>query len=597
MPLPFDPNWRPPVDPVETGTDLASLMSVPDPDLARVERDPKHQATDFVSLKRDGFMAPKAPVPPRTWTDLLIDALTPTLIFVMVYAVVFFLLDVRYIFTSVHDANLRFVALFFIIGVVALNRLIARDGQAESILYFLGLALVMFLYTLATTSQYDVGSVARGFMDDPWVATGFNTMVVITLWWVVNRLVHECCVDENLVAGDVGMLTGVARRLEAGWRKRAEVPVPAEKPKPPKRPKLLFETMDLEPFDPLEGYQPKASPVLEQGGSLADRLPRRHPGMSIFVFSVPVMAIFSVGIAVVRNAGPAWVQAGEFYMGVYTVCALALLMLTSLGGLRQYFRSRRVTMPDNIGWFWIGLGIVMIAMVLIAATRLPKPDLPPPVYIDHHEMDPWARGGDYLELEPVSAAPIAVLEQSQFMDRLGVGVLAVFAVLFVYGVLRGILVAADTLILQPGRYPAWLIWLATRAARLVRLLLHAPRIRLPQRRLRIQRDIATSAAFLNSLGDATRAPQMSVADHLEHAYSALCALAYDLGVPRKIGQTPYEFMNAFPHELNTLRDDAEEITRLFVLSAYSPMELDDKVLDRVRKFWITYERVRRRILR
>jgi hypothetical protein len=226
MPLPFDPNWRPPSESPMTGTDLSSLLAVPDPDLVVVERDPRHQATDFVSLKKDGFMAPKAPVPPRTWTDLLIDALTPILIFVMVYSVIFFLLDVRYIFTSVHDANLRVVVLFFLVGVVALNRLIARDGQAESILYFIGLAGVMFLYTLATTSSYDVGSVARGFLDQPWIATGFNTMVVVLLWWVVNRLVHECCVDENLVAGDVGMLTGVRKRFEAGWRKRTQEPAP-----------------------------------------------------------------------------------------------------------------------------------------------------------------------------------------------------------------------------------------------------------------------------------------------------------------------------------------------------------------------------------
>jgi hypothetical protein len=271
--------------------------------------------------------------------------------------------------------------------------------------------------------------------------------------------------------------------------------------------------MELEAFDPVEGYRPKTVSLEDNPRSVADRLPRRHPGMSIFVFSVPVMAIFSVGIAVVRNAGPAWVQAGEFYMGVYTTCALALLMLTSLGGLRQYFRSRRVAMPDSIGWFWIGLGTLMLAMVLIGATRLPQPDLPPPVYIEYREQDAWARGSDYLELELVSAKPVEILEQSKIMDRIGDGVLVVFALLLIYGVLRGILVAADTFILQPGRYPAWLIWTATKAARLIRMLIQVPRIPMPMGRRRIQRDVATSTAFLNSLGDAARAPQMTVADH------------------------------------------------------------------------------------
>ncbi len=62
------------------------------------------------------------------------------MILIMVASVVFFLLDVRFVYTEVHDLNLRVVAFCFILGVVALNRLIARDGKDESIMYIIGLA-------------------------------------------------------------------------------------------------------------------------------------------------------------------------------------------------------------------------------------------------------------------------------------------------------------------------------------------------------------------------------------------------------------------------------------------------------------------------
>ncbi len=90
---------------------------------------------------------------------------------------------------------------------------------------------------------------------------------------------------------------------------------------------------------------------------------------------------------------------------------------------------------------------------------------------------------------------------------------------------------------------------------------------------------------------------MSAADHIEYAYQALCALAYDLGVPREAGETPNEFIARFPKELETLRDEAVELTRLYMVTAYSPQQVDERVLDRLRKFWMNYERVRSRVVR
>ena len=84
--------------------------------------------TDFQSLKRSVVEVQK-PYQARTWTDLLIDSTTPFMIFVMIAAPIYFVLDVRYVYTEVHDWNLRWFAFWFVLGVVALNRLVARDGK------------------------------------------------------------------------------------------------------------------------------------------------------------------------------------------------------------------------------------------------------------------------------------------------------------------------------------------------------------------------------------------------------------------------------------------------------------------------------------
>ncbi len=594
-PEPYQPDYKPPAD---TGppTDFQSLLSAPDPGFESLlstatvaPRAKAPEATDFQSLagKKYGHVPAK---PPRTLTDWILDALTPVMIFIMVYAVIFFLLDVRYVYTEVNDTGLRFVAFCFVMGVVALNRLIARDGSEESMLYMAALAFAIGMYTFTTTGAYDMGSVTRNFMNsNPYLATTFNMAIVIFLWWLVNRLTHECCVDENRSAGDEGILTGTARRLRNAMQ---HAPEAAPKPKPRKADELGF---ILEPYDPLDGYTPKTKAEPKSKAALKDRLPKRHPGISILYFSVPVMFIFAAGLRIVQHGGEQMVMAGAFYMGVYIVSALTLLLLTSLGGLREFFRARGVAMPRGIGAFWICLGMVMIAVVLVAAAQLPKPALPGIAYVDHHQTDFWSRGSTF-QLSQVSATPVQLLEQSQFMDRLGKAVLILLCLFFVYAGIKGVAAFAARAAARHQRYPRWVLRLLGGVDKTLTRLTRLPSLPQRKRNIRIQRGIATSGKYRNSMGRTDTKTVMTAADHVAYAYEALCALAYDLGVPRQIGQTPYEFIDSFPEELRTLREEALELTRLFVIAAYSPETLGERTLDRVRKFWSTYERVRNRTL-
>jgi len=515
-----------------------------------------------------------------------LQATTPLMIFVMVYTTVFFLLDVRYGYTEVHNLNIRFVALCFIVGIVALNRIIARDGSEESILYIVGLVGAMGMYTLATTGMYGVGAVSRNFMNSsPWLATGFNMLLVFAIWWATNRLMHECCVDENLSAGDVGLLTRAARRFQRAAARDPE----AAKRRKTNRP--IIETHIIEAYDPTAPRKPKPKPPPKPA---AQRLGKRHPGVSVFYFSVPVMAIFAWGLRVVQQGGEGMVRAGKFYMGCYTVAALTLLMLTSLGSLRAYFRARRTPIPAALGWFWIGLGVLMIAMVLVGAAQLPKPSLPPMAHVGHHQTDYWSRGSKF-ELLVSAATPAQMLEESRLMDRVGQVVLACFALFLVYALLKGISSAAAALgrrrDLLPKRLRNFFEGLDKFLQRITRL----PQLPKARRPLRISRHVATCVKFTNPL---SRPDQpLSHADLIEHAYQALCALAHDLGVPREDAQTPYEFIEAFPDALKSLRPEAHELTGLYVRSAYSQAPIPPGIEDRIRKFWIQYERVRGRVIR
>ena len=573
--------------PSEGPTDFHSLLeseaaAMSAPAVTERQRKRAPEVTDFQSLKHTVTDVQK-PYQARTWTDFLIDFTTPFMILIMIASPIFFLLDVRFVYTEVSDWNLRWFAFWFVLGVVALNRLIAREGKEESILYALALMGAVIAYTTLTTTAYGVGTVSKGFQNSGWFALIFNTTLVGFIWWFTNRLTHECCVDDNPLAGDIGMLTSTAIKFR---RAISQENKPANK-----RALLADGLLDMEAVDPLDWQKPKRKAKL-QLDAMSERLPKRHPGISIFYFSVPVMIAFALGQRVVQHGGPSMILAGHFYIGCYIVAAMALLMLSSLAGLREYFRARRVHVPGGLGPFWVGLGFVMIAMVGFGATALPWPPLPPIAFIAEHEYDPWNRGSTF-QLQSVVTPAVNVLEQNRFMERVGTGVLIVLGLFIAYGALRGIGTVAVQVARNRRYFPQFVVrffnWLEAFLDRVVRV----PKLPRMERRRRISKNLSRSAKMVNPLGDASR----STASAIEGCYDALCALAYDYGVPRKPGQTPYEFIATFPKELNSIREEAYELTDLYVVSAYSTLQIDDKIRDRLRKFWITFDKLRNRVIR
>ncbi len=572
---------------VHEATDFHSLQSTA---VSARPRERELEATDFHSLKgavgtqRNRFQM-------HTATDYFIDVLTPLLIFVMVYALIYFLLDVRYIYTEVHSMNLRWVTLCFIVGIVAINRLVASEGSEESILYLGGLGGAVALYTLSTTGAYGVGSFTNNFMNtSPWLATAFNVLIVAVIWWTTNRLMHECCVDENLSAGDIGVFTGTARRLQKAFN---------QSPESVKRRDVIDADLSmniLEAYDPNEPQKPKSTPKVPVGRA-TERLAKRHPGISIFYYSVPAMAIFSWGLRVVQQGGEGMVKAGMFYMCCYTIAALMLLLLTSLAGLRAYFRARRTHIPANLGWFWVGLGTAMVAVVLVGASQLPKPERPPVAQVSEHKTDYWSRTSTFALVNP-AASSVELIEESQFVDHAGKTVLIGFGLFIVYSLLKTLSTAAAAMARQRDLFPPRIRHFFDACDRFLQRISRLPVLPKAPARICIRREDATCAQFTNPMHGTDEGDPDTLTEGIAYAYQALCSLAYDLGVPREDGQTPYEFIDAFPKVLKTLREEAIELTNLYVQSAYAEeFQHAPRTADRLRKFWVQYDRVRQRVVK
>ncbi|HOD48850.1 MAG TPA: DUF4129 domain-containing protein [Candidatus Hydrogenedentes bacterium] len=563
-------------------TDFASLMEAP---VAQQQKPKKPMATDFASLKS---ALPESRVKrwqKHTATDWLIDALIPLMIFLMVLSFVMFLLDIRYVYTEVSDKNIRAFALFLVLGVVALNRVIARDGTEESLVYFVLLAAVTGFYTFITTGAYEVGSVAGKFMNQPFVATGFNMTLVILLWWATNRLMHECCVDENLTAGDIGILTGTARRMLKATRAA---------PKAPRKSATSNKWFELEAYDPAEA-PPKRETVSKKLEAPAKRLQKRHPGISVFYFTAPVVFVFAIGPRILGHGGGRLIFSGWALLIVYLLSALSLLMLTSLGGIRAYFRNRRVTIPGGIGPFWVGLGTILMLFVLFGAAALPKPSWPPLLHVGEHQYDPWNKGSTF-RLSLVQVTPEEEARLAEISRDVGCVVLAVLGLFVLYGILRGLGALAFALARRRRHLPRWLVKIFDGLDRMLLRLARWPSLPKFKRRIRISRSVSKSIRYSNPMAQGEPRGRAGIAQAVATSYDALCALACDIGVPRREHQTPYEFIQSFPKELEGLRDEALNLTQLYVRSQYSDLEPDPRTFHVLRRFWITFEQTRRQLV-
>ena len=565
-------------------TDFFSLLSAP-PEPSSLPSSTQKQRTDFVSLSGGTPLQPKV-ILNSSLADQFINFTTPCLIFILSNVTLMYLLNIRFIYTSVIDLSLRVFSVFFVLGVVALNRVIARKGSQESYVYVLGLFVAVALYTIATTRGYEMGSITRNFLNNSiWVALLFNMSVVIGIWWMVNRLTHECCVDENAVAGDIGIFTATAEKMRWAFQRAAADPREAVR-KPLKAADVQDPWHQINAFDPTEAREAPPSLPPPAKRDYSDRLPARHPGMALFYFSIPVMVIFTLGLRVIQHAGMPAVRMGAYYMVVYTFCVLFLLSLTCLRQLRAYFALRGVSMNADLSWLWIGSSLFMILMIMWMASILPMPAMPPVAYVDEQQIEAYVPETARLVLLDVTPPTLSYMERHRVRERLDLLARMVMAVLLLYGLVKGLAYVMGMVLLRKDKLPFVLAAIITLLTWFLFRVWPALFRWTFRRRLHIQRHVALSTRYDNPLG--RPGVRMSTREHVSYAYDALRALATDVGAPPKSSQTPYEFLKNYPQALKSMRDEAEEIIRLYVVAAYSDDEMNLRIEDRLRKFWMAF---------
>ncbi len=538
--------------------------------------------TDFFYLNVKSHKIGELPRTDWTLTDSLLSIINPFLILVLLWSVVFFLLDVRYVYTEVNDSNLRIVVFFFVLGIVAVNRIFATESVEDGVIYGAGLALAISLYVVISTSAYGTGSVIYNLVTGNNILAFFSNMaVVIFLWWLTNRITYECCIDENPGAGEIGITTSLSKALGKSVQQESKASTSRGK-----QTDLFYE---LEPIDPTQlGFKdPSAKDITFNIMGFGERLSKIPAGISILFFSIPVMGIFSLGLRVLVNGGQEMVNGGWFYLVLYVFSAALLLVMTSLGGIREYYRNRRVSLPSLLGITWVTLGLIIIIIAMVCAAYLPMPSLPSPFYVAEHETDPWVRDSTF-KLSPVVATPIEIWQQQMILQKLGYFVIAIL-----------VLVSAWVLFNAVKRlFNYW--WQASFHKEKIELQWLKKLVKRRKVQVKIKKRVpvkkSKSIKFVNSLASPEMSKRLTPNEHIEYAYQALCALAEDLGVPKKHNETPLEFLQNLPQNLEVLREEIEEITYLYQIAAYSPVSFDERILDRLRKFWISYTQVRNKVV-
>src|SRR5262249_27656923 len=103
------------------------------------------------------------------------------------------------------------------------------------------------------------------------------------------------------------------------------------------------------------------------------------PGVWVIYFSLAALPLFALGQSLVSpdDTERRWRTFAQ--IAIYVASGLALLVTTSLLGLRRYLRQRKVKAPAAMTASWLGLGGVLIVVFLVLGAFLPRP----------HSEVPW----------------------------------------------------------------------------------------------------------------------------------------------------------------------------------------------------------------
>ncbi|PHR97734.1 MAG: hypothetical protein COA78_27075 [Blastopirellula sp.] len=271
--------------------------------------------------------------PRQTEMDYAVIAINPALIMLLVGSLVYFLLALFY--NGSFDLRLNFIFGAFVFSIVLIARISIEEGWQRATLFALALSGAVLMAVLR-------------FIPD---AAAITMVLLAVVWWSANRLTYDCTVvDDSEDASNKGLM----QNLNA-----------TEEDEQPDQSTLDGVT------DTAEETQPKTHWLAE----LINPTSTHHaPGMWVVYFSLAALPIFGLGQAFVSSN----TQSSRFYLFcllfVYIASALLLLVSTSFLGLRRYLRQRGIEMPLAMTGTWLGVGAVIVVVVLLVCSVIPRPN-------------------------------------------------------------------------------------------------------------------------------------------------------------------------------------------------------------------------------
>ena len=251
---------------------------------------------------------------------LLTDALLPTLLFCMLGALVWFLLDVVASRFEAPLKLLRMIVFFFLIAVVGIARIRTRGSELSAGTY--GLALMAVMGLAVYFFSFGGGAFGGGYGGEhPLALMLLLDGLVVAIWFGAHYLVEQTAIDPD----DEALQTaGILSSDE--WSTHG------------------------------------------RGASALRR--RASPGRGVMVLSLVALGIFGFGHRLLQ--GHDTQGHGFWCMVVFLGSALLVLALAALTGLELYVRGRGARLPWSVTALWLILAVPLAAAFLGLAHVAPK---------------------------------------------------------------------------------------------------------------------------------------------------------------------------------------------------------------------------------
>ncbi len=254
----------------------------------------------------------------RLRMSFLLEVLGPGLIMVQVGSLVLFLLHVFY--RGAYEARLQFIFCAFVFAAVLIARIAILAGSAHAGVYALALGIV----TGAAVLRFIAPSAVLG----PLLGNLANLSLLGLIWWWAHRITWDCT-----------------------W---------------------LPENEDAAHWGLLGSQRTQDSPSSHSEQTLRRQSWQRRPGRWVLWFALAALPVFGLGCWYLPS--PEAQTKAMTLMALFVASTLALLALTSYVGLWRYVVRRQGEVSRETGSTWAMATGVLLAVVLLGALLLPRPE-------------------------------------------------------------------------------------------------------------------------------------------------------------------------------------------------------------------------------